>query len=114
MMEVTAPLVNLDQKVGECPDLTVGEFIEDTQTSTPFDNYDKKERREVIEAMISTLNPREQYIIRQRFGFGGSNKQTLEKIAVKFGVTRERIRQVEKIAMEKLRIMYHKKSRIND
>jgi RNA polymerase primary sigma factor len=114
MLEVTAPLVNLDQKVGEFPDLTVGEFLEDTQTSTPYDNYDMKERRDNIESMILTLNPREQYIIRQRFGLGGLNKQTLEKIAVKFGVTRERIRQVEKIAMEKLRIMYHKKSRIND
>ena len=114
LLEATSPLVNLDQNIGEFPDLTVGEFIEDEQISDPFDTFDRKENRANIEAMISKLSPREQYIIRQRFGFGGSNKQTLEKIAVKFGVTRERIRQVEKIAMEKLRIMYHKKSKIND
>jgi RNA polymerase primary sigma factor len=89
--------------VGEEEDNEFGSFIEDENTASPtqtaFDNLLK----EKIEQVLSTLTPREQRILRLRFGLVNGKCYTLEEVGQKFGLTRERIRQIEARALRRLR-----------
>lgn len=83
---------------------TIGDFIEDTETIVPFDSLENEEKEKFLEKAISNdLTDREIKVLRMRFGFGTNSDLTLEDIGKQFGVTRERIRQIEAKALRKLR-----------
>jgi RNA polymerase primary sigma factor len=103
MLKVSWRPMSLEQPVGEEEDNEFGSFIEDENTASPtqtaFDNLLK----EKIEQVLSTLTPREQRILRLRFGLVNGKCYTLEEVGQKFGLTRERIRQIEARALRRLR-----------
>jgi len=84
-------------------DSELGQFIEDQQTPTPIQSAYAKLLREKIEEVLDTLPPREARILRLRFGLDNGHSYTLEEVGEKFGVTRERIRQIESKALRRLR-----------
>lgn len=81
------------------------DIVPDERQATPYRNLEDKTIREMLERMIVTLDAREQSILRQRFGYDGGEGKTLEEIGQQYGVTRERIRQIEAVALKKLRRM---------
>jgi RNA polymerase primary sigma factor len=85
-------------------DLTeFGESVADEEARTPFELLREKDLYNKVDGLLDELDAREKKIISQRFGFGGGERKTLEHIGNKLGVSRERIRQLENIALEKLR-----------
>ena len=84
-------------------DSELGMFVEDQQTPTPIQSAYDKMLREKIEAVLETLPPREARILRLRFGLENGHTYTLEEVGQKFGLTRERIRQIESKALRRLR-----------
>lgn len=84
-------------------DSELGQFIEDQQTPTPIQSAYAKLLREKIEEVLDTLPPREARILRLRFGLDNGHSYTLEEVGEKFGLTRERIRQIESKALRRLR-----------
>ncbi len=95
--------VSLESPIGD-EDSTLKDFIKDPKAISPFDSVLHTELSRKLQTMLSTLTPREQEILRLRFGIGGETEHTLQEIGEKFGVTRERIRQIEKRSLQKLRI----------
>ena len=94
---------SLDAPVSD-DDLTeFGEGVEDEQARTPFELLRDKDLHNDVDGLFEALNDREKKIISQRFGFDGGARKTLEEIGRKLGVSRERIRQLENIALSKLR-----------
>ena len=94
---------SLDLPVGEDGDTTLGELIESPNAIDPQAAVEASSLQELVGEALSALTPREQHILRMRFGIGGATDHTLEEIGQMFGVTRERIRQIEAKALEKLR-----------
>jgi RNA polymerase primary sigma factor len=94
---------SLDLPVGEDGDATLGDLIPATDTIDPHAAAEASALRDLLGEALSALNPRERKIITLRFGMDGSAGQTLEEISKIFGVTRERIRQIEANALNKLR-----------
>jgi RNA polymerase primary sigma factor len=94
---------SLDLPVGEDGDATLGDLIETTDAVNPQEAVETSDLQKSINEALADLPPREQRILRMRFGIGGTNEHTLEEIGKVFGVTRERIRQIEAKALEKLR-----------
>jgi len=76
--------------------------VRDEKAATPYEELEKKTKAEMLYDMLKTLAPREATILRYRFGLDGGNEKTLEEVGEKFGVTRERIRQIEAKALEKI------------
>ncbi len=103
MMRVSWRPLSLEHPVGEEEDNELGSFIEDESTPTPPQSAYQKMLAEKIEEVLSTLSPREARILRLRFGLGGGRSHTLEEVGQKFGLTRERIRQIEGKALRRLR-----------
>lgn len=103
MMRVSWRPLSLEYPVGEEEDSELGSFIEDESTPTPPQSVYQKMLAEEIEEVLSTLSPREARILRLRFGLGGNRSHTLEEVGQKFGLTRERIRQIEGKALRRLR-----------
>ncbi len=103
MLRVSWRPLSLEHPVGEEEDNELGAFIEDDSTPTPPQSAYQKMLAEKIEEVLSTLNPREARILRLRFGLGGGRSHTLEEVGQKFGLTRERIRQIEGKALRRLR-----------
>jgi len=103
MMRVSWRPLSLEHPVGEEEDNELGAFIEDDSTPTPPQSAYQKMLAEKIEEVLSTLSPREARILRLRFGLGGNRSHTLEEVGQKFGLTRERIRQIEGKALRRLR-----------
>ena len=99
--------VSLDQKVGEEDDhdSTLGNIITDKDQKTPLDILSQLNRHENLHDILDKLKPREKVILQLRFGLNNENCHTLESIGVKFNLTRERIRQIEKVALKKLRVL---------
>jgi RNA polymerase primary sigma factor len=94
---------SLDAPISE-DDLTeLGETVEDEQARTPFELLRDKDLHNDVDGLLGKLDDREKKIISQRFGFDGGGRKTLEEIGKKLGVSRERIRQLENIALSKLR-----------
>jgi RNA polymerase primary sigma factor len=81
----------------------VSDVVADENADTPYDELEDKANSEMVREMVATLDPREQTILRARFGLDGNDEKTLEEVGVKFGVTRERIRQIQDSALRKLR-----------
>jgi RNA polymerase primary sigma factor len=100
---------SLDAPVGDEGDSNLfGDIIEDEQADTPYEQLEEKTVTSMLREMVKTLPPREATILTFRFGLDGSNERTLEEVGQKFGVTRERVRQVQNIALHKLRRMIQK------
>jgi RNA polymerase primary sigma factor len=103
MMRVSWQPLSLERPVGEDEDSELSNFIEDEQTPTPTDTAYTGMLRDRIEEVLATLNPREVRILRMRFGLHNGRSYTLEEVGQKFGLTRERIRQIEGQALRRLR-----------
>jgi len=113
IFEITAPIYRLDAEAGEGVGLSWAEFVEDENIPSPLIVLQEKEEYDNLVQMLSNLSSREEYILRHRFGLSGEQeRETLEKIGEKFGVTRERIRQVEEAALQKLKFMYRSKKKL--
>jgi RNA polymerase primary sigma factor len=96
--------VSLNAPVGEDETTELGEFIPENEGKSVEDVITDRALRETLERVISTLKPREQEILRLRFGFDDDRERTLEEVGEMFGVTRERIRQIEAKALRKLNL----------
>ena len=94
---------SLDATVGEEEDTNLGDFIADTEIQNPLEFTENQIFREEIEAVLQTLTPREERVIRLRYGLDDNRARTLEEVGKAFGVTRERIRQIEAKAIRRLR-----------
>jgi RNA polymerase primary sigma factor len=95
--------ISLETPIGEDEDSLLGDFIEDKEIENPSVQTDYKLLQEQIRAVLSTLPPREQEVLRMRFGLDDGYSLTLEEVGLYFNVTRERIRQIEAKALKKLR-----------
>jgi RNA polymerase primary sigma factor len=93
----------LETPIGEEEDSHLGDFIEDTDALAPAEAASFTLLKEQIEEVLDTLNEREQRVLRLRFGLDDGKARTLEEVGREFGVTRERIRQIEAKALRKLR-----------
>lgn len=103
MMRVSWQPLSLERPVGEDEDSELSNFIEDELTPTPSDMTNQELLRDHLEEALATLNPREVRILRMRFGLQNGQSYTLEEVGRKFGLTRERIRQIEGQALRRLR-----------
>ncbi|MGD9101821.1 MAG: sigma-70 family RNA polymerase sigma factor [Anaerolineae bacterium] len=97
--------LSLDQPVGEDGDADLGEFIEDDNILLPDDLADAQLLNETLDALLNSLTAREARILRLRYGLLDGQTRTLHQVAVKFGLSRERIRQIEREALAKLRLV---------
>ncbi len=103
MLRVSWRPLSLEKPIGEDEESELGNFIEDEATPTPTQNAYQCLLGEKVEEMLATLNPREARILRLRFGLLNGRSHTLEEVGRKFGLTRERIRQIEGKALRRLR-----------
>ena len=103
VLKVVRQPVSLETPVGEEEDSTLGDFIEDTQAVRPIDAVMSIRLREQTRQALAGLTPREEQVLRLRFGLGEKTDYTLEEVGQRFAVTRERIRQIEAKALRKLR-----------
>ena len=103
ILKVSQEPVSLETPIGEEEDSHLGDFIEDRSTQAPSDVASYKLLKEQIDEVLSTLSPRERRVVQLRFGLDDGRSRTLEEVGKEFGVTRERIRQIEAKALRKLR-----------
>jgi RNA polymerase primary sigma factor len=94
--------ISLEKPIGEEEDSSLGDFVPDEAAESPFDTASLSLRREDVELALSTLPDRERRVIELRYGLDGSQPCTLEEVGQAFGVTRERIRQIENNTLKKL------------
>jgi RNA polymerase primary sigma factor len=106
MLDVARIPVSLESPVGDEDDSELGMFVEDTITPSPAQTTYDNLLRERVEQVLATLSPREARILRLRFGLENGHPYTLEEVGHKFGLTRERIRQIEGKALRRLRHPY--------
>ncbi len=103
MIKIRRDPVSLDAPVGEEEDANLGDFIEDTDAVAPFEAATNQLLKEQVEAVLDSLNGRERRVLELRFGLADGRARTLEEVGKEFGITRERVRQIEAIALRKLR-----------
>ncbi|HEY2981509.1 MAG TPA: sigma-70 family RNA polymerase sigma factor [Anaerolineales bacterium] len=103
IMKVSWLPLSLESPVGDDEDSELGHFIEDDLTPTPLQSAYQSMLKDKLEEVLTTLSPREARILRLRFGLDDGNSYTLEEVGRKFGLTRERIRQIEGRALRRLR-----------
>lgn len=103
ILKIKQDIVSLESPVGDDKDSSLSEFIEDEDSRTPEENATHQLLKEQVAEVLSLLTPREQKILRMRFGLEDGRSHTLEEVGLEFGVTRERIRQIEAKALTKLR-----------
>ena len=102
---------SLDQPLGDEDSTALGDIICDEEAQDPYEMLRDKDLRDEVGGLLDVLDDRERKIINSRFGLDGQRTKTLEEVGVKFGVTRERIRQLQNIALRKLRKALNKKER---
>ncbi len=102
---------SLDAPISDDDTTEFGEIVGDEEALTPYENLEDKNLRDELGDLISVLDDREKKIIFSRFGLDGGRPKTLEEVGKKFGVTRERIRQLQNIALSKLRRALQKKEK---
>ncbi len=103
LMKLAKEPTSLDAQVGEDGESTVIDFVENPDAENPADQLDRADLRESIDDVLSSLSPREEKVIRMRYGIGEPTHYSLEEIGTRFALTRERIRQIEIKALRKLR-----------
>ena len=103
ILKIAQEPVSLETPIGEEDDSHLGDFIEDQEVQAPADAAAFELLKEQLEDVLDTLTPREQKVLRLRFGLDDGRTRTLEEVGQVFGVTRERIRQIEAKALRKLR-----------
>mgnify|MGYP001181790863 FL=1 len=103
VLKISKEPVSLEKPVGDEEDSSLGDFIEDTKALAPLEQAIKSNLGEATTKILSTLTPREERVLRMRFGVGMNTDHTLEEVGLQFSVTRERIRQIEAKALRKLR-----------
>ncbi len=102
---------SLDQPIGDDDSTEFSEIVSDAEAQDPFEMLRDKDLRDEVGDLLDVLDDRERRIINSRFGLDGQRPKTLEEVGEKFGVTRERIRQLQNIALTKLRKALNKKER---
>ncbi|MEO2106560.1 MAG: sigma-70 family RNA polymerase sigma factor, partial [Actinomycetota bacterium] len=102
-LKISQETVSLETPVGGEDDASLGDFIEDDRAVVPLDAASFHRMQDQIRGVLHTLNDREQRVIALRFGLDGGQARTLEEVGDEFGVTRERIRQIEAKTLAKLR-----------
>ena len=105
---------SLDAKLNADDDTAFGDLVGDERAEDPFATLRDKDLREEIGDLLDVLEPRERKIISFRFGLEGGRERTLEDVGRKFGVTRERIRQLQNIALLKMRKALHKREELKN
>jgi len=103
ILRIAQDPLSLDSPVGETDDSNLSDFIEDLQAEAPADAAARTMLVDAVVEAMSELNPREQEVVRLRFGLDDGHSRTLEEVGREFGVTRERIRQIESKTLAKLR-----------
>jgi RNA polymerase primary sigma factor len=103
IQKISQEPVSLETPIGEEEDSHLGDFIEDSEAVVPLERASFKLLQEQLESVLHTLSEREKEVIRLRFGLVDGQPRTLEEVGKKFGVTRERIRQIESKTLSKLR-----------
>jgi RNA polymerase primary sigma factor len=99
---------SLDAPIGDDDSNNFSDVVEDENATSPYDNLEDKTVTGMLQDMVKHLDEREATILRYRFGLDGGTEKTLEEVGVKFGVTRERVRQIQNLALKKLRKMIEK------
>ena len=99
---------SLDAPVGDDDSNTYSEMVMDDRAINPYEDLEDKTVTSMLQDMVKHLDAREATILRYRFGLDGGNEKTLEEVGEKFGVTRERVRQIQNLALRKLRKMIEK------
>ena len=103
VLKIAQEPISLETPIGEEEDSHLGDFIEDRQGVSPAEAVINLNLKEQTESVLGTLTPREEKVIKMRFGVGDGSEHTLEEVGQDFAVTRERIRQIEAKALRKLR-----------
>jgi RNA polymerase primary sigma factor len=103
ILKISQKTTSLETPIGEDEDSYLGDFIEDTKQASPYELTTQRLLRENIEEVLSGLSDRESKVLEMRFGLRGAKPMTLEEVGREFGVTRERIRQIEAKALRKLK-----------
>ena len=103
VLKIAQEPISLETPIGEEEDSHLGDFIEDRGVVSPAEAVININLKEQTEALLKTLTPREERVIKMRFGLGDGSEHTLEEVGQSFAVTRERIRQIEAKALRKLR-----------
>ena len=99
---------SLDAPIGDDDSQTFSDLVSDERAHDPYEDLEDKTVTGMLQEMVKTLDPREATILRYRFGLDGGNEKTLEEVGQKFGVTRERVRQIQNIALKRMRKMIEK------
>lgn len=109
ILEMNQDPISLETPVGSEEDSELGDFVEDQKTTSPYEATNRAILREELDGVLKTLSPREEKVLRYRYGLDDSSPKTLEEVGKIFNVTRERIRQIEVKALRKLRHPSRKK-----
>src|SRR5712692_7817423 len=103
VLKIAQQTISLETPIGAEGDSHLGDLIEDRQAVSPAEAMIDVDLQEQTESVLKTLTPREEQVIKMRFGVGDGSERTLEEVGQSVGVTRERIRQIEAKALHKLR-----------
>ena len=103
VLKISKEPVSLEKQIGDEEDSNLGNFIEDQNALMPLDQAIRSNLNEATTKILATLTPREERVLRMRFGVGMNTDHTLEEVGLQFSVTRERIRQIEAKALRKLK-----------
>jgi RNA polymerase primary sigma factor len=103
LMKISQEPISLELSVGDEDGTTIADFVEESVMVSPSDSFDFIELREEIYEALSTLTPKEEEVIKFRYGLDDGKKRTLTEIGEMYGLTRERIRQIERSAIQKLK-----------
>nr|WP_187027626.1 RNA polymerase sigma factor RpoD [Persicimonas caeni] len=103
VLKIAKEPISLETPIGEEQDSSLGDFIADEEAINPSEAVEDSNLADQTRKVLSTLTPREEKVLRMRFGIGGKSDHTLEEVGQDFNVTRERIRQIEAKALKKLR-----------
>ncbi len=109
MLRQSQTPVSLNKEVGDEDTSELEQFIEDDTTPTPDESTEERMLHDQLRQLLTTLEPREAWILRMRFGLHGSREHTLKELGQKLGISKERVRQIQGQALRKLRHPYHRR-----
>jgi RNA polymerase primary sigma factor len=109
--EASRTPVSLDSPVGSEDETSISEIVADANAAAPFDQLVRETDNELVSEVLATLDDRESQILAMRFGLDSGKPKTLEEVGEHFGVTRERIRQIQDLALHKMRVGIEERDR---